>query len=469
MRKVIYKLKLDLKSTESGRGILIKRGDAATRELRITLVSGASPYPIEEHTTAILYCSGREPIYAACTVEDGAAVCVLPSAVSEERVRLCELRLIKSDTAEDTVDGMISSPSFRIVSDECVFGDGVIESSDSFSALTATIAKAETAITRAEEAVATSAAAVEKAESLVITSSRIENGELILVTAGGDELNAGRVAGARWYSGTAISGEGDGIAAVIESALEGDYYLNGETSEVYVCVADGVWGFVGSIKGTKGDKGDSVTIMSVEESTEDGGNNAVTFSDGTQLNVKNGSRGAQGVSGVYVGSGEMPEGYNVQIDPSGGYDFDCGLRLIRNLTTEEDVDRIDISTDEDGNPLSLNFMLIHIISKTSTESASRYVYIVNNNWTRWGLYNSSIRNFNESTASWMNESCVWIWCADGNATMFEPILNGMSNGGMLSNGKTYASIYSSDWYQRITSFSISGSMAAGTKINIIGY
>lgn len=30
-----------------------------------------------------------------------------------------------------------------------------------------------------------------------------------------------------------------------------------------------------------------------------------------------GATGPQGVSGVYVGSGDMPEGYNVQIDPSG--------------------------------------------------------------------------------------------------------------------------------------------------------
>ena len=32
---------------------------------------------------------------------------------------------------------------------------------------------------------------------------------------------------------------------------------------------------------------------------------------------KTGDKGAQGNSGVYVGSGEMPEGYNVQIDPDG--------------------------------------------------------------------------------------------------------------------------------------------------------
>ena len=42
-----------------------------------------------------------------------------------------------------------------------------------------------------------------------------------------------------------------------------------------------------NIKGEKGDKGDK------------------------------GERGEQGQSGVYVGSGEMPDGYNVQIDPNG--------------------------------------------------------------------------------------------------------------------------------------------------------
>lgn len=34
-----------------------------------------------------------------------------------------------------------------------------------------------------------------------------------------------------------------------------------------------------------------------------------------------GTRGPHGVSGVYVGSGDMPEGYNVQIDPDGTPDL----------------------------------------------------------------------------------------------------------------------------------------------------
>lgn len=62
----------------------------------------------------------------------------------------------------------------------------------------------------------------------------------------------------------------------------------------------------GEFDGAKGEKGDtgekgadgtSVTISSVSESTEDGGSNIVTFSDGTKLTVKNGSKGSQGEKG----------------------------------------------------------------------------------------------------------------------------------------------------------------------------
>lgn len=68
-------------------------------------------------------------------------------------------------------------------------------------------------------------------------------------------------------------------------------------------------------KGDKGDKGDtgttgaagkdgkdgtngtSVTVESVRESTEDGGSNVVTFSDGTTVVIKNGSKGSTGAKG----------------------------------------------------------------------------------------------------------------------------------------------------------------------------
>ena len=45
-------------------------------------------------------------------------------------------------------------------------------------------------------------------------------------------------------------------------------------------------------------EGTSVTVSNVSESTEDGGNNVVTFSDGKTLTVKNGKTGATGAAGA---------------------------------------------------------------------------------------------------------------------------------------------------------------------------
>jgi hypothetical protein len=48
------------------------------------------------------------------------------------------------------------------------------------------------------------------------------------------------------------------------------------------------------------------------------GENGNWFVGGEDTGVSaRGEQGPRGVSGVYVGSGEMPEGYNVQIDPEG--------------------------------------------------------------------------------------------------------------------------------------------------------
>ena len=49
--------------------------------------------------------------------------------------------------------------------------------------------------------------------------------------------------------------------------------------------------------GANGKDGTSVTVSSVSESTADGGENIVTFSDGKTLTVKNGSKGSQGEKG----------------------------------------------------------------------------------------------------------------------------------------------------------------------------
>ena len=58
--------------------------------------------------------------------------------------------------------------------------------------------------------------------------------------------------------------------------------------------------------GAPGKDGTSVTVASVSESTEDGGTNVVTFSDGKTLNVHNGSKGSPGEPGADGEDGYTP-------------------------------------------------------------------------------------------------------------------------------------------------------------------
>ena len=51
------------------------------------------------------------------------------------------------------------------------------------------------------------------------------------------------------------------------------------------------------IKGADGKDGTSITISNISESAADGGTNTVTFSDGSALKVKNGSKGSAGADG----------------------------------------------------------------------------------------------------------------------------------------------------------------------------
>lgn len=158
--------------------------------------------------------------------------------------------------------------------------------------------------------------------------------------------------------------DGNGIASAV---LNADYTLT-------LTFTDGTSYTTSSIRGAKGADGESVMVDEVTLSAESGGVNTVTFSDGNVLEVRNGEKGAdgegsvwhngteitgtgtnifcpvakaglgdyylntetgnayhcaesntfwnyigtlKGQSGVYAGSGDMPEDCNVQIDPDG--------------------------------------------------------------------------------------------------------------------------------------------------------
>lgn len=72
-----------------------------------------------------------------------------------------------------------------------------------------------------------------------------------------------------------------------EKGDKGEQGIQGEKG------ADGVKGDKGDT-GASGKDGTSVTVASISESTEDGGSNVVTFSDGKTITIKNGSKGNKG-------------------------------------------------------------------------------------------------------------------------------------------------------------------------------
>ena len=97
-------------------------------------------------------------------------------------------------------------------------------------------------------------------------------------------------------------GSVDALKAAHPTGNPGEAYMI--DGELYVWSAtENTWISVGTIKGPQGEPGadgTSVTVANVSTSTEDGGSNVVTFSDGKTVTIKNGSKGSTGDDGTSV-------------------------------------------------------------------------------------------------------------------------------------------------------------------------
>jgi len=63
----------------------------------------------------------------------------------------------------------------------------------------------------------------------------------------------------QWYNGTAVTGTGTGISAVVTGSASGDYYVNTDNFNLYEATAANTWSFKGSIKGSQRFYGAEVT------------------------------------------------------------------------------------------------------------------------------------------------------------------------------------------------------------------
>lgn len=241
MKKIIYRITLDLKRLESEPMITLREGDAFIREVAVKLRSGASPYSLEG-VDAFLFGRGNSgsEYFVDCEIREGEIYCVIPEGMTDEALTVCEMRLTDGSGA------VVATPTFRVVSQEVLFSVENIVGNSDFSALLS---------------------AISRADASRITDTSIEQGELIITYANGISLNVGNVMGetgaagadgTKWFSGTAVSGTGtNNFYPIGQGAKTGDFYLNTSTGNVYVSVSGGeMWNYLFTTVGAKGDKGE---------------------------------------------------------------------------------------------------------------------------------------------------------------------------------------------------------------------
>lgn len=95
-------------------------------------------------------------------------------------------------------------------------------------------------------------------------------------------------------SGEFDGADGRGIKSIARTSGNG---AAGTTDTYTITYTDNTTGTLTVYNGKDGTNGTSVTVKSVSESTTDGGNNVVTFSDGKTVTIKNGSKGSKGDKG----------------------------------------------------------------------------------------------------------------------------------------------------------------------------
>lgn len=91
--------------------------------------------------------------------------------------------------------------------------------------------------------------------------------------------------------------DGRGIKSITRTAGNG---AAGTTDTYTITYTDNTTSILTVYNGKDGTNGTSVTVQSVNESQEDGGNNVVKFSDGKTVTVKNGKTGSPGNPGTSV-------------------------------------------------------------------------------------------------------------------------------------------------------------------------
>lgn len=156
--------------------------------------------------------------------------------------------------------------------------------------------------------------------------------------------------------GTPCTHEWDGTTLIVTSASgtsfadlkgdKGDQGVAGYTPQKNVDYFDGKDGYTPQ-KNVDYFDGKGVSIADVKESTENGGANVVTFSDGSKLIVRNGEKGADGTMSFEELTDEQKaslkgaDGYT----PRKGVDYDDGYTPVKGVDYWTASDKAQVVSD----------------------------------------------------------------------------------------------------------------------------
>ena len=163
MQSATHRISLDIHDTASQATVSVKKGDSK-RTIMATLTECGKPYPLDADCTAVIRFKKPDGtvVYSDCSVGFSGIICHLTTQATS---------VVGSVGCEITIYGtdnkQITSPRFEMIVDDTVYSDSEVESSNEFTALSKAMSQfggISGATQRAEEAAASASSYKENAE-----------------------------------------------------------------------------------------------------------------------------------------------------------------------------------------------------------------------------------------------------------------------------------------------------------------
>ena len=273
-----YNISLDIHDTASQVSLNVKKGDTARRICAVFTENG-KPYKIADGCTAVFRAkkpardNGERAIVYNDTQIIDNKICYVVTSANTETAGVADCEF----TLYGADGKAITSPKFTLVIDNTVNSDGEVENigTNELTALTIAFANATAATNSAKEAANSAKEATNSAKEAANSAKEAAN-------------------------------DATGVANKIKQTAESGGF-DGKDGAIYTPYVD------------------------------NNGNLSWSNNGNLENPLTKNITGPRGVSGVYVGSGKMPEGYNVQIDPDGDASMRLEIGTVETLEEGQDA------------------------------------------------------------------------------------------------------------------------------------